>query len=455
MKSLTNRILLACLLMVLPACTPSPDEAGSDLKIKVHEGSFARIQQFETESGVSVWLVEEPSIPILSVRLSWEAGSANDPEGLEGLSSAMAYHMNEGAGAYESEAFFKQMESLNMSFGCSASKGRTSCSTSMLTEFAEESFELIGLALSSPRFDEGPFERYKREKEVSLKTRETNASYLARRALREALYPDHPYAREISAQSLSALTAEAMAAQKDRLMTRDRLLVTAVGAISPEVLAPLLDQALAALPETSDVVDVPQLEYRQSLSAAVTVDLAQPQSLVTFTSPGLKRDDPDYYPAVVLNYVFGGGGFDSRLMQDLRVEKGLTYGVSSRLSAGRIRQSWGGSGQTKNESAGAFIAAIKANMDDLAVNGVTEKELQDAKAYLTGSYPLGFDSNSKIASRMMAVRKEGLGVEFFDTRNALVEAVSLEDVNRVAAEWLDSERFSFFVVGQPQGLEVE
>ncbi len=438
---------------LIAACAPMGMQATSDLDVRVHEVTFARIQQFETPGGVSVWLVEEPSIPILSLRMAWEAGAANDPDGLEGLTNAMTYHMNEGAGALDAQAFFKRMEELNMSFGCSSEAESTYCNASMLMDSVEESLSLIGLALAEPRFDAGPFERFLREQEVSLRTRETNPNYLASRARQAALYPDHPYAREVSAESLAALTREEMAVQKDRLMTRERLLVTAVGAISPQTLAPLIDSAVAGLAETGMVTETAEVELAEAVAAPILVDLPQPQSLVTFTGPAMRRDDPDFYPAVVLNYIFGGGGFESRLMQDLRVEKGLTYGVYSRVSPGDKLQIWSGGGQTKNESAREFIEGIQANMQKLVDAGITDTELTDAKSYLTGSYPLGFDSNAKIAARMMGVRIDGLPVDFFDTRNALIDAVTLEDVNRVAAEYLDPARFTFIVVGAPQNLQ--
>ncbi len=427
-------------------------ETASTLEVKVHDGEFATIQQFTTPGGVSVWLVEEPSIPILSVRMAWEAGSTNDPAGLEGLTSAMVYQMNEGAGELDSQAFSKRMEELNMSFGCSAGADNTFCNTSMLMDNVEASFDVVALAFAEPRFDEGPWERFVRENEVGLKTRDTNARYLAGRARVEALYPDHPYARQLTAESLGALTAEAAKSHKDKLMTKDGLLVTAVGAISPEALAPLIDEAVAGLPVSSDVVAAPVVEMNAAVAAPIVVDLPQPQSLVSFTSPAMTREDDDFYTAVVLNYTFGGGGFQSRLMQDLRVDKGLTYGVYTQVSAGEKLQTWGGGGQTKNESAGEFIEAVKANMVKMAAEGMSEEELADAKSYLTGSYPLGFDSNAKIAGNMMGIRLDGLPVDFFDKRNAMVEAVTLDDVNRVAKEYLQPERFTFIVVGEPQGL---
>ncbi len=424
-----------------------------EMAVAVHEGEFATIQQFTTPGGASVWLVEEPSIPILSLRMAWETGSTSDPEGLEGLTNAMTYQMNEGAGDLDSQAFFKRMEELNMSFSCGSGNDATFCNASMLTENAADSFDMIALAYADPRFDEGPWERFVREQEVNLKTRETNARYLASRARIEALYPDHPYARQQTAESLAAMTAEAAKAHKDTIMVREGLLVTAVGAMSARELAPLIDKAIADLPEASETTSILPVELNAPVAEPIIKELPQPQSLVTFAAPAMTRENPDFYTAVVVNYTIGGGGFESRLMEDLRQAKGLTYGIGTGVSAGKYLQLWSGSGQTKNESTGEFIQGIKDNLTLIAEEGVTEEELADAKSFLTGSYPLGFDSNAKIAGNMMSVRLDDLPVDFFDTRNTLVEAVRLEDANRVAAEYLNPDRFTFVVVGQPEGLE--
>ncbi|MEZ5946837.1 M16 family metallopeptidase [Hyphomonas sp.] len=458
---MTRKLVSALVLAAsLAACAQVPDTTAdlittedAGLKVDVHKGDFATIQQFVTPGGASVWLVSEPSIPILSLDMAWKGGEAADPEGLEGLAEAVTYHMNEGAGDLDSLAFQTRMEDLNMSFGCDADNDWTSCSTSMLTENAADVMDLVAKAFAEPRFDDVPFERFRREQQVGLETRETSAGYLAWRAQSQALYPDHPYAREKSAESIAALTPELAREHMRKLMVKDRLLVTAVGNITPEELAPMIDEVIASLPESSDLPETPELAFPAlDMPAPVEVDLPQPQTLVQFSGPGLKRDDPDFFPAYVLNYTYGGGGFESRLMQTLRVEQGLTYGIYTGINPGEYYASWSGSGQTKNESAGAFIDGIKAEMEDFVQNGVTEEELDAAKAYLTGSYALGFDSNSKIAGQLMGVRQEKLGIDYFDTRNARVDAVTLDDVNRVAKEYLQPSKYLFIAVGQPQGL---
>lgn len=446
--------LAACGNVSDPQSTDGGDTTASNFDVVVHDGEFATIQQFTTPGGVSVWLVEEPSIPILSLRMAWEQGTSSDPDGFEGLTNAVTYMMNEGAGDLDSQGFFQRMEELNMSFGCSAGRASTYCNASMLTDNAADSFELIGMAYSAARFDEGPFERFRRENEVSLSTRETSQNYLASRAQIEALYPEHEFARQITAESLTALSAEAAKAHKDQLMTQTGMVVTAVGAISPDALAPLIDSAVAGLPESSELAEIEPLSLGDEGVDPIAVSLPQPQSLVRFVGQGVPRDHPDYYPLIVTNHIFGGGGdFSARLMSSLRVEKGLTYGIRSSLNPGEYLQTLSGGGQTQNATAGEFVEGIKAEMRLMAEDGATQAEVDKAIAYLTGSYPLSFDSNAKIAANMMSVRVQDLPVEYFDTRNASISEVTLEDVNRVAAIYLKPERFTFILVGEPEGLE--
>jgi len=456
MGAATALVLGACTTQPLPE--PAPETltdviAEPAMKVDVHTGDFAEIQQFVTPGGVSVWLVSEPSIPILSLEMAWKGGETSDPDGLEGLSDSVVYSMNEGAGDLDSLGFQTRMEELNMSFGCSTGNDWTSCSSSMLTDNASDAMDLIATAFAAPRFDAGPFERFQRENQIAIKQRETSANWLARKALTDAMYPEHPYARQTSAESIAALTPDLAREHMRKLMVKDRLLVTAVGAVTPEELAPMIDKVMAGLPETSETGSVADIVLPDALAEPIIVDLPQPQSLVSFSAPGLPRDHPDFFTAYVLNYTVGGGGFESRLMKTLRVEKGLTYGVYTGLSTSDHLNTWSGGGQTKNESAGEFLAGIKDELSQFVADGVTEEELSDAKAYLTGSYALGFDSNAKIADQMMGVRQEELGIDYFDTRNANMNAVTLDDVNRVAKEYLSPDRFTYVIVGQPEGLD--
>ena len=438
--------------MIVSACDIASGEDSDALDITIHDGDFFRIQEFTTPEGVSVWLVEEPSIPIVSLRMAWEVGAMSDPEGQEGLGEMVAYMMNEGAGELDSRAFFERMEELNLSFGCQAGAGVTYCSASMLSRTLDEGFDLIGTAFADPRFDDGPVERFLREQSVWLESSRTDPDYLSAVARETALYPDHPVVREVSEDSLSVLTGAMGRSYKDKMLSRDGVMVTVVGDVDAETLARQIDEVLSGLVEVGPDVDIAPVEFGTPVASPIIVELPLAQSLITFTAPSVAREHPDFLTLQVMNYVFGGGGYNARLNQKLRVEEGLTYGVYSGVYGGQYLRMISGSGQTKNASAGVFIDGIKQQLQAMVDRGVTETELSDVKAYLTGSYALSFDTNAKIAERMMDIRLDGRPPEYFETRNQRIDAVTLEEVNRVATEYMSPERFTFVVVGQPEGL---
>ena len=233
-------------------------------------------------------------------------------------------------------------------------------------------------------------------------------------------------------------------------MTKDRILVTVVGDISAEELRPQLDKMFGALPANSTPPPVADVLPPTASPNPVVKIFPIPQTLVLFSGPGLKRKDPDFYAAYVLNYILGGGGFSSRLMDDIREKRGLTYGIGTGLSVQQHLWRWTGSASTKNESASEVMQLIRADITRLGAEGPSEKEVADAKAYLTGAYPLGFDSNSKIVGNLMQVREDDLGVDYIMKRNALIEGVTMADLKRVAAKYMKAEAFTFVEVGQPK-----
>ena len=442
--------LVACTTTPVPVPAPESSVTNDPSDVVVAEQAtektgLSNIQVVETADGYSA--------SIVSVNMAWRGGDTTDPDGLEGATDLMVYMMNEGAGDLDSKAFAERMEELNMSFGCSTGSDWTSCSMSTLSENFEAAMEMVRMGLSETRFDDDPFQRAIEETMVGLQQAETSPGTIAGRTLVDTIYPDHPYGKYATPESVEKLTAADAIARRDDIMAKDNLLVTAVGDISPERLKAAMEATFAALPETSNVAPINDVILKSPPAEPVVKELPQPQSLVTFTAPGFLRHDPDFFPAYVTNYILGGGGFSARLMDEIREKRGLTYGIYTSLSTQDHLGRWSGSAQTANENVGQLIAVTKAELYKMATEGPTEKELADAKSYLTGAYPLGFDSNSKIAGQMMGVRQDKLGLEYFADRNAMVEAVTLEDVKRIAAEYLMPENFTFIVVGQPEGMD--
>ena len=226
------------------------------------------------------------------------------------------------------------------------------------------------------------------------------------------------------------------------------------------LLARMLSFIAICLPATFCLADLPATgapfpdRAEVTLSGGVTVvDFETPQSVALFGQLGIERDDPDFFAAYVLNQVLGGGSFESRLMEEVREKRGLTYGVYSYLSPRDLAATYRGGVSSANDRIAEAIQVISDEWAKMAETGVTQEEMDAAKTYLTGAYPLRFDGNARIASIMVAMQVQNLPIDYIATRNEKVEAVTLKDLNRVASELLDPEGLQFVVVGKPAGLE--
>ncbi|MBI1359502.1 MAG: insulinase family protein [Alphaproteobacteria bacterium] len=454
-------LVLASLALALASCAPKTEDKAAPATAQAisetaapSEGkdtsALANIQVVTSPGGVTAWLVTEKFVPTIALQVAWKAGSTAEPAGKEGAAWMLGYMMNEGAGTLDSQAFGTRMEELNMSFGCEVGEDWTGCSMSTLKDTASDAFEMARMAFAETRFDAEPIERARRELNVTLEQEKVDPGTMGMRALNKILMPGHPYARYPTHDTVAKITRDDLINLKNQLMTKDRLIVTVVGDITAEELKPQLDRMFGALPATSTLPHVADVVAPPAPPEPVVVDLPIPQTLVLFSGPGFQRKDPDFYTAYVLNYILGGGGFSSRLMDDIREKRGLTYGIGTGLSVQQHLWRWTGSASTKNASASEVVKLIRADIARLGSEGPTEKEVADAKAYITGAYPLNFDSNAKIASNLMQVREDDLGVNYIANRNDLINAVTMDDLKRVAATYLKGNAFTFVEVGQPK-----
>ncbi len=385
----THVSLASVLLLGLAACSQpeKPPVDGLDGAAEPVKTGLSNIQVVTSDHGIEAWLVSEPSIPIIAINMAWPGGDALDPADKTGATGLMTYMMNEGAGDLDSKAFATRMEELNMSFGCSSSEDWTSCSMRTLSENTSAAMDLVRMGLTETRFDDAPFERSKRESLVALARAETNPDVLAGRAMQAALYPDHPYARYATEETVTGLTREDLIESRDRVMAKDTMLVTVVGDITPDELEAMMTKTFADLPEESSVPEIADVTLSDPADDPLVTALPQPQSLISFTAPGLKREDPDFIPAYVVNYILGGGGFSARMMDEIREKRGLTYGIYTSLGASRHLGTWGGSTQTENKNAGEMIGRVKAELAKMAQDGPTEAELGGRKSLSDGCLP--------------------------------------------------------------------
>ncbi|MBE7638499.1 insulinase family protein [Sneathiella sp. P13V-1] len=413
------------------------------------------IQQVTSPGGVKAWLVEEKSIPIISMEVIWKGGSVAVPKEKAGLAHLMASTMDEGADELDSEAFQKRLSDLAISLSFSASKENFSGSLKTLSQNREEAFQLFSKAITDPRFDQEPVERIKGQILVSLNQKKSNPNSIAGRKWFEKAFEGNPLSIPSQGymETLEMLTPADLKEFKSRLIALDNIYISVVGDIDADTLGRLLDETFGKLPKENGVGKA--LEMTAALPANPIVDVTDmtiPQSVVIFGGQGVKRDDPDYYAAYVLNYILGGGGFASRLNEEIREKRGLVYSVYSYLSPYRsVGLQLGGFG-TSNKSVGEAIGLVKAEFQKIRENGVTERELAAAKTYLNGSFPLRLSSNNKIANIMVGMQLSELEPSYLSKRADLINAVTNEDIKRAALRLTDPEKMIITVVGQPEGL---
>lgn len=411
------------------------------------------IQPVTSPGGITAWLYEDHSIPMLNIEASFRGGAVLDPDGGEGATTLMAALLGQGAGERDATAFAEARESLAARFGFRGSRDSIDVSAQMLTETRDASLELLRDALGRPRFDAEAFERLRARRLSSLASDETNPGALAARAFRAAVFPGHPYARqpEGTEASVAGLDLDSIRAAHEASLARDRLKVAVVGDITAEELGPLLDRLFGDLPATGP--DLPPVATVTADGGVRLIDLDIPQSVVLFGQPGIARLDPDFVPASVMDHILGGGGFGSRLMHELRERRGLTYGVSTWLAPDDYGWTYMGRFSTSNARAAEALDLVRAEWRRIAEGGVSEAELDAAKRYMTGAYPLRFDGNGRIAQQLLGLQVAGMPIDYVSRRNGLIEAVTTEDIARVARRLVQPDALTVVVVGRPDGVE--
>jgi zinc protease len=416
-----------------------------------------KIQRVVSPGGIEAWLVEDHRIPLMALNLAFRGGTALDPAGKEGLAQMSAALLDEGAGPLDATAFQKELadKSISMSFG--ADLDNFSGGIKTLTRYRDRAFEMLALALTQPRLDPDAIERIRNEMVTEIATDLGNPGWVARRTLMETLFAGHPYARppQGSVASIRAVTADDVRGLIKSRFGRDQLLVTAAGDITAAELGPALDRIFAALPEKAAPFSVPDVTAKGA-GETITIKREIPQTIITMAEGGMLRSDPDWFAGQIVNYALGGGGFSSRLMEDVRgagSKRGLSYGISSAMTAYRHSGLVFAGGSTRNATAGEVVGIIKTEFGKVDHAGITKTEIEDAKTYITGSFPLSLTSTDRLSALLMQLRVQDLGIDYLDRRDGLINRVTLDDTKRVAARMLDPAKLTTILVGQPEGLD--
>ena len=433
-------VLAALVALALPATTR---EASAEVQI----------EEVVSPGGIRAWLVQDPSIPFVALDLRFRGGTSLDPADRRGATYLMTGLLEEGAGDMDARAFAEAREGLAASLEFDAFDDEVSVSAQFLTENRDAGVDLLRAALVEPRFDPDAIERVRAQVIAGLRSDAQNPGRVAGAAFDAAMFGDHPYGtpREGTEATVASLTRDDLIAAKDRVLVRDRVVVGAVGDITPEALGLMLDRLLGDLPQSggADVPPAPHL-----LTGGLTVvDFRTPQAVAIFGHRGIRQEDPDFFAAFLLNHILGGAGFESRLMQEVREKRGLTYGIGTSLASLDRAELVIGQVATANGRMAETVEVLRAEWARIAEQGVTAEELERAKTYITGAYPLRFDGNGRIASILVGMQLSGLPIDYIATRNDRINAVTLEEANRVARELYRPEDLHILIVGQPAGLE--
>ena len=413
------------------------------------------IQEVTSPGGIKAWLVEEKAIPLLAMNYSFRSGSAEDPAGREGVSEFLTGMMDEGAGDVLSQEFQKKREELAFRMSFSADTDFFEGRFQTLTRNRKASVDLLKRAITSPRFDPEPLERVRQQFLLNVRDKDQDPQSIAWQAWMEDILPGDPYSRrsEGTEASMSAITADDLRAAHRRIFNRDTLQVAVVGDITAAELGPLLDDVFGGLPEKApEKVKLPPAKPVDGPKLTV-IERDMPQSIIVFGHEGILRTDPDFIPAYIMSEILGSGGLTSLLSEEIREKRGLTYGVSFSLAPMQRVGLYAGVLQTKNASAGEALSAAKDVLAKFAETGPTQQQLDEAKTFLTGSYALRFSSNSAIASQLLGLQQEKLGIDYVQKRNAMAEAVTLDQVKAQAKRLLHPDRLIVTVVGKPEGLK--
>lgn len=411
------------------------------------------IQELTSQNGTKFWLAQEKSIPFVSLEIRFRGGTSMDDNKTRGAVSFMTAMLEEGAGELDAQAFSKARDSIAASFNFDVSRDSLSVSARFLSDTREEAIQLLKQALTTPRFDKEAMERVRKQIISIIASNQKNQNKIAQSKLYELTFPDHIYSSSGlgSTDKITLLNGNDLRQAHKVAITRDRISVSIVGDISEIQAIEMLDELLENLPNSSKLLPK---RVRANLDlGTVLVDYPSPQSVAFFTFKGISRTDQDFFAAFVMNHILGGGGFNSRLMKKIREERGLTYSVNTSLAQYDHAELYLGMFQSSNDKISEAIGILKKEIALLANNGVNQEELEEAKKFLIGAYPLRFDGNVRIANILAGMQFMGLDKEYIKLRNVMVSGVTSEDVARVAERLLSSKEFTLVVVGKPEGLK--
>ncbi len=439
MKLILHAFFIFCLIISAPA--------------QARESAL-EIQEVTSASGLKAWLVEDHSVPVIALQFSFKGiGAALDPKSKQGLSQLTSNTMDEGAGNLDSTAFQKELRDLSISLRFTNSRDHFGARLKTLSKNKARAFELLTLALTKPRFDEEPLLRMRNSNLSRLKSSLSDPDWIAARLLNDKAFANHPYAQNSGGTltSLANITPDDLR-NFTKNLSKDRLVISVAGDITSQELSNILDQIFNTLPETSQIQDIENLSL-QNTGRTFLYKKDIPQTIIEIYQPGLDRNDPAYQSAQIMNFILGSSGFGSRLTEEIREKRGLSYGIYTSLYDLNHIDTLSISTSTKNKNVPEVLSVIQNEWEKMKTIPVSAQELTSAKSYLIGSLPLSLTSTDKIASLLLSLQKSNLPINYLDLREEKIKNTTTGDILKIAKQILDPKKFITILVGKPENIK--
>lgn len=408
------------------------------------------IKEVVSPKGIKAWLVEDHSIPVVSMSLSFDGGGLLDPQGKEGLSEIMAQMMTEGAGPYTQESYFSFVEDHAIQLSFDSSDDVFSINLRTTKDNLDRSVKLFKTTLYDTHFKVANLKKVKDTYLVQLDNLLKDPSFIAGETMDKILFKDHPYARSHvgTKQTITSIQQKDLFQQRNKQFKKNYLKIGVCGDITEDDLKSRLDELFGDLEQENLLQSISSVSLPET-PANKTIRNNRPQSTVLFAQKSIPSNDVDYIKVMILNKALGDG-FGSRLMKSMRVDGGLVYSVSTDSITKEYANVYLGRFASDNKNVEKSIQMVKDQLRLIRDKGITKKELESAKDALKGGYVLRFNSSLNIASIALAYQRLGLPIDYPDLREEKIDAVSLEDVNRFAKNFFKPDHLIFVVVGNPQ-----
>src|SRR5438552_6487426 len=422
---------------------------GSVLTSASHAAEIA-VARVVTQNGMTVLIVDQPSLPIVTVTVLMKAGAVYDPDAKAGLSYMVADMLDEGTKTRSAVQLAEQIEFIGGELTAQGGEDSTTATLRVLKKDADLGFTLLADILRNPTFEAKEVTRVRDELVGFLKSERDEPGTIATKAFNEIVFKGHPYQRPANGDEMtvSRLTRQDLVEFHNSFFRPNRAIMAIVGDVRKTEALDLVKKYFGSwTPKALPLPAFPTpLPLPKPMLKLIDKDLTQ--ATIVLGHVGIERRNPDFYAVAVMNYILGGGGFSSRLVHRIRDEQGLAYDVDSVFEANVMPGPFAVRVQTRNAAANQALAGVLQELKRIRTEPVSDQELADAKAYLIGSFPLRMDTNAKLTSLLNLVELHSLGLSYFDDYPKAIAAVTNEDVLRVARKYLNPDRYALVVVAK-------